>query len=559
MLSWLHIKNLALIDELALEFPSGLVILTGETGAGKSVILGALQLLLGQRADRSLIRSGAESCLVEGLFKLEPFSDPLIRLLDEHGIEVGKERELLIKRIVHVSGGNRQFINDTAVTLNFLQQIGEWLVDIHGPYDHQSLLKPAAQLQLLDAFGRLTDLRKRVAALYEQQTELLQRIKALEADERTVAQQIDLLHFQVREIESAGFKPGDEEQLLERFERLTNASRLAELCSQCLVLLSEDESSVLARLHRLGRLLNELTGLDKSVGHLLRLHESALSASRELEYELRRYFEVIEFDPAEAQQIEQRMYRLQQLKKKYGSTVEEILSYAENARQKLQLLERRDEELNRLRAELERVTSLLNSESKGLSKARHEIATELAQRVTTQLRELGFKDCRLEFHLTELPKPGPTGIDELEILFAPNPGEPLRPLRNIASSGEIARVMLALKSVLADVDQISVLVFDEVDANVGGETALSVGRRMRAIAHYHQVFCVTHLPVVAALATCHYKVWKEVNQGRTFTRAQRLDKEERIQELARMLGGGSEASKALARHLLETAMSYAEL
>ena len=551
MLTWLHIRNLALVEELTLEFPSGgLVVLTGETGAGKSIVLGALNLLLGQRADRTLIRTGADSCLVEGVFEVSHMPPSFHQLLAERGVEPCEEGQLIIKRILTTTGTNRQFLNATPVPLALLQQVGDWLVDIHGPHDHQSLLRPAAQLALLDAFARLESLRAEVTTLYHKAAQLRQARQDLVGDERTIAQQIDLLRYQIQEIESAGFQPEEETTLLETYQRAANAAQLIELAQNALQLLDDQEGAILEQIRSLGRLLQELQHLDPHTEPLLDLHEQAISLLRELHSELLRYADQVELDPARLEELERRVHLLQQLKKKYGPTLQDVLRFAEQARQRLARLESREEELARLETELQQVEQELEAAAQRLSQARQEAAEPLARQIEQQLADLGFRQSRLEIRLRPAESIGPTGKDQIEFLFAPNPGEPLRPLRAIASSGEMARVMLAIKTVLAEVDQVPVLVFDEVDTNVGGETAHAVAEKMHRIARQRQVFCVTHLPVVAAAAHSHYRVYKEVKHGRTRTFVTPLTPSERVEELTRMLGGRSQEARRLAQTLL---------
>jgi len=560
MLTTLRIKNLALVADLTLELESGYNVITGETGAGKSILIGALNLVLGERADRTLIRSGNDSCSVEAVFDVTKLKAPLDSYLDENGLEPCEERQLVLKRTFTSAGANRQFVNGSPTTLNALATIGEWLVDIHGPHEHQSLLNTGRQLDLLDAFGKLEDERENFKSLLRKRAALESEKAALIIDEKTYAQQLDLLRFQVNEINAARLQAGEEEQVEQEHHRASNAAKLLQLSQAALDLLSENENSLLTQAGVMGRTLQELQRVDPSAAPLVTSHEQAISLLRDLQAELRHYAEKVEVDPARLQELEERLNLIHSLKRKYGGNIAEIVAFGEEARGKLQTLEQRDAELARINADLEKVESELWSAGQALSAKRRKAIPLLSKVVSKQLADLGFKQSRFEISLATLdqtefknhaPRITPHGFDTAEFQFAPNAGEPALPLRAIASSGELARVMLAIKTVLATEDQVPVLVFDEVDANVGGETANAVGEKMRQIARNRQVLCITHLPQVAAPASAHYVATKQVKAGRTISEITLLDGEERVTELARMLGGQSEAARKHAEALLK--------
>jgi DNA repair protein RecN (Recombination protein N) len=551
MLTTLRIRNLALVADLALEFPPGLVVVTGETGAGKSVILGALTLLLGERADRSLLRAGADSCTVEAVFDVRRLPPAFGEQLAAHGLEPCEDHQLLLKRTFTAAGANRQFVNGTPTALAVLAELGNWLVDVHGPHDHQSLLHPARQLAILDAFGGLTPRVAAFAELLRRRKDLEQQRAALIVDEQTYAQQLDLLRFQAAEITGANLQPGEEAELTREHQRASNAARLLQLGQAALNLLSEDETSVVNQAGAAGRLLQELQRVDPDAEALVSLHEQAVAALRELHHDLARYLERVELDPERLAALEERLNLVHSLKRKYGANLEAVIAFGEEARRRLHQLESRDAELQRLNADLERLDRELAAAARQLTAARRAVIPRLARAVARQLADLGFAQSRFDVGLSEAPACA-SGGDAIEFQFAPNPGEPARPLRAIASSGEMARVMLAIKTVLAVEDEIPVLVFDEVDANVGGETARAVGAKMRQIARQRQVFCVTHLAPVAAAADAHFCVTKEIRDGRTLTRMELLNDRDRVTELARMLGGQSEAARRHARSLLDS-------
>jgi DNA repair protein RecN (Recombination protein N) len=571
MLTTVRIKNLALVTDLTLELQPGYNVITGETGAGKSILIGALSLVLGERADRTLIRGGSDSCSVEAVFEMSRLGTPLKSFLEENGLDPCEDGQLVLKRTFTTAGANRQFVNGSPTTLNTLAALGESLVDIHGPHEHQSLLHPAKQLAVLDAFGKLEPEREAFAKLLGRRAALETAKAELIVDEKTYAQRLDLLRFQANEIAAARLLPGEEEQIEQNYRRANNAARLLQLGQAAVQLLDEDDNSMLSQAGLLGRTLQELQRVDTSGTALLALHEQTVSNLRELRAELAHYLDKLDIDPARLQQLEERLNLLHSLKRKYGGSVAEINAFGEEAGRRLESLQQRDAELARLNCDLGKVTSELLRAGQALSVQRRKLIPQLSKAVSRQLSDLGFRQSRFEIALASSgsthheakaveglqnnplasTRPSATGFDSIEFQFAPNPGEPLRPLRAIASSGELARVMLALKTVLAAEDQVPILVFDEVDANVGGETAHAVGEKMKQIAEMRQVLCITHLPQVAAPADAHYVAVKEVKAGRTISEITRLDGPERVTELARMLGGQSPAARKHAAELLE--------
>ena len=557
MLSTLRIKNLALVEDLTLELRPGYNVITGETGAGKSILIGALSLVLGDRADRSLIRAGSENCSVEAAFDVSRLKAPLAELIDRNGLEPCEDGQLVIKRVFSGAGANRQFVNGSPTALSVLARIGEWLVDIHGPHDHQSLLHPARQLDILDSYGGLEEQRGAFAALVRQRAELEKQKSALVIDERTYLQQLELLRFQTGEISTARLQVGEDEQVEQQYRRSNNSARLLQLSQAALDTIGEGEPCLVGQAGQLGRTLQDLSKLDPSAEELLRLHEQALSLLRELQAAITHYADRVEVDPARLAVLEERLNLLQGFKRKYGPSLADVIAFGEEARRKLRTLEERDAELARLNAELKQIDEKLWSAAKALSAKRKKSIPQLARDVSRQLTDLGFKQSRFDVAIASRDQaefaesvPSLSGADSVEFQFAPNPGEPIRPLRAIASSGELARVMLALKTVLASEDQVPVLVFDEVDANVGGETACAVGDKMRQIAQARQVLCITHLPQVAAPASAHFLASKEIRAGRTISQIMPLEKKERIVELARMLGGQTEAARKHAEAML---------
>jgi DNA repair protein RecN (Recombination protein N) len=548
VLSLLRIKNLALVEELEWQIQRGFVAVTGETGAGKSIIIGALQLLLGERADKSLIRTGADLCTVEAIF-----SGSELRKLNAQLVEAGiepSEDDLIIKRSFSVAGGTRQFINGSPTTLSILKNLGDELVDLHGPHDHQSLLSPETQLSLLDSFahaeGQLNEYRKH----YRQLHALLAEHAALDTAETAREQELDLLRHQVAEIKSANLVADEEEEIEKRYKLASNSKRLIELASTIANKLSEADDSVLSQLAETQRLVRELEKIDNSIAQFSSAHAAAVVELSEIARALSAYAEKLDLDPGQLAALEQRVSLFETLKRKYGGSITEVIAVGERAAERMRKIEGRDVELERLAIEIENVRVQMNRVGDALRKVRRKAAPKLSENIRRNLRDLGFRQSEFEAKLAALDEPRPNGFDSVELLFSPNPGEPLKPLRAIASSGEISRLMLAIKSALAAHDAIPLLVFDEIDTNVGGEIAHAVGAKMQTLGRDHQVICITHLPQVAATASSHFVVTKDVTRGRTFSNLREVTGKGRQGEIARMLGGKSESALKLAANLL---------
>jgi DNA repair protein RecN (Recombination protein N) len=547
VLSLLRIKNLALVEELEWQIQRGFVAVTGETGAGKSIIIGALQLLLGERADKSLIRTGADLCTVEAIF-----SGSELRKLNAQLVEAGiepSEDDLIIKRSFSVAGGTRQFINGSPTTLSILKNLGDELVDLHGPHDHQSLLSPETQLSLLDSFARAEEQLNEYRKHYRQLQALLAEHAALDTAETAREQELDLLRHQVAEIKSANLV-ADEEEIEKRYKLASNSKRLIELASTIANKLSEADDTVLSQLAETQRLVRELEKIDNSIAQFSSAHAAAVVELSEMARALSAYAEKLDLDPEQLAALEQRVSLFETLKRKYGGSISEVIAFGERAAERMRKIEGRDVELERLAIEIENVRVQMNRVGDALRKVRRKAAPKLSENIRRNLRDLGFRQSEFEAKLAALDEPRPNGFDSVELLFSPNPGEPLKPLRAIASSGEISRLMLAIKSALAAHDAIPLLVFDEIDTNVGGEIAHAVGAKMQTLGRDHQVICITHLPQVAATASSHFVVTKDVTRGRTFSNLREVTGKGRQGEIARMLGGKSESALKLAANLL---------
>jgi len=548
-LTLLRIKNLALVEELEWQLEPGFVAVTGETGAGKSIIIGALQLLLGERADRSLIRTGADLCTVEAVFtgnNLQELNPQLV----EAGIEPC-ESDLIIKRSFSVAVGTRQFINGSPTTLSILKKLGDELVDLHGPHDHQSLLSPETQLTLLDSFARAQEQLDQYRKDYRQLQTLLAEHTALNTAETAREQELDLLRHQINEIKSANLVAGEEEEIDKRYKLASNSKRLIELASAITNRLSEIDDSVLSQLAETQRLLRELEKIDNSIAQFSSAHAASAVELSEIARALSRYAEKLDLDPQQLEALEQRVSLFETLKRKYGCSIADVIAFGERAAERIQQIQGRDAELERLAKEIENVRAQMNRGGDALHKLRVKAAPKLSETIRRNLRALGFRQSEFEAELSVLAEARQNGLDSVELLFSPNPAEPAKPLRAIASSGEISRLMLAIKSALAAHDAIPLLVFDEIDTNVGGEIARAVGAKMQTLGRDHQVICITHLPQVAASASSHFVVTKEIIRGRTYSQLRAVRGKSRQEEIARMLGGKSESALELAATLLK--------
>ncbi len=550
VLNLLRIKNLALVADLEWQLPPGFVAITGETGAGKSIIIGGLQLLLGERADKSLIRTGADACAVEAVFEGNDV-EKLNPLLIEAGVEPCNG-ELILKRSFSATGSNRQFINGSPTTLAVLKSIGDELVDLHGPHDHQSLLSPDRQLALLDAFAHADEIAREFKRHYHKLQTLLTEQSALSTAESAREQEIDLLRHQINEITSANLSVTEEEEIASRYKLAANSKRLIELAGSISRRLSEADDAILSQLAETQRLLRDLEKIDAGIGKLAETHASSIVELSEIARSLSEYAEKLDLDPAQLAALEERVSFFETLKRKYGGSIGEVIAFGERAAERMRKIEGRDAELERLKREIEMARSEVERSGKALQKLRAKAAPKLSENIRSNLRDLGFRQSEFDAKLTKLNDAGPNGFDAIELLFSPNPGEPLKPLRTIASSGEISRLMLAIKSSLAAQDAIPLLVFDEIDANVGGEIANAVGAKMRRLAADHQVLCITHLPQVASAASAHFVVTKEVKEGRTHSLLSEVTGKARREEIARMLGGQTESALRHATTLLKS-------
>ncbi|MCB1231437.1 MAG: DNA repair protein RecN [Verrucomicrobiae bacterium] len=547
MLAVLKIKNLALVDDLTWELGPGLVGVTGQTGAGKSMIVGALKLILGERANHDLIRTGEASCSVEAIFELGSNLAQVNELLDDAGLEPCDGNTLVVKRVFGGSSGNKQFVNCSPCTLAVLKSVGNHLVDLHGPHEHQSLLSQDRQLAMLDAYAQAGKDRATYAAAWRAWQTAADELEEFRGLRQATDSEIELLRYQVEEIESASIDPSQEAEMEQRYRLAANSAKLVEHAGDA----ARGLSGAVDQLADVQKAFRDLEKLDPAIAEFTGGFESARVELEEIDRSLADYLGDLEFDPSEVEDMERRIDLLENLKRKYGQSLDDVVAYGSQARERLQRIDQREEELERLEAAAAEARVGLEKAGAVLTKKRKAAAPKLAKEIGSHLEDLGFKQSYFDVALTPVEKnPHARGFETVDFMFAPNPGEPPKPLRVVASSGEMSRVMLAVKSALADQDQIPLMVFDEIDANVGGEIAHAVGRKMAALGERHQVVAITHMPQVAALAHHHFVVNKEFAKDKTHSTLRPVSEKERVAELARMLGGIGDESMALAQSLL---------
>jgi len=560
MLKLLKIKNIALIPSLELEFGAGLTLLTGETGAGKSILIDALGVLLGARASAELVRAGTDHAVVEGLVE----SEEARALLERQALPCDGD-ELVLRREIQPAGKGRATINGALVPVALLRELAECVGTIHGQHEPQGLLDPRTHVDLVDHHAGLAGLAAPVAGLYGDLRQAEAALDALLRDRRELERRREMLEYQAAEIEKACLLPGEEESLRRDKVVQANAGRLAAAAGDAYRLLYEAEEAALTRLAQAYRRIEELGGLDPRFAPYLEARDGVLAQVQDLGLFLRDYRERLSVAPGRLDEIEGRLAVLERLKKKYGASVEEVVGYAERCRVELLSLGSLEQRAGVLEGERAACAERYLTAARALSGARRRAARELERRIRAELALLAMEKTRFAVRFDPADPPEGSedrsawtegGLETAEFLLSPNPGEDLKPLARIASGGELSRILLALKSVASLDARGKTLVFDEVDAGIGGAVAEAVGRKLRSIAERHQVLCVTHLPQIAALADRHYVVRKRADRGRTVTEVEELGPEERIEEVARMLGGEtiSDVARRHAREMIKQSL-----
>lgn len=554
MLTDLIIKNFAIIESLHVSFAGGFNVLTGETGAGKSIILDAVSLLLGGRARGEVIRNGTEEASVEAVFNL--VDSPLVQQrLGAAGL--AEDDDLVVRRLVSRSGKNRVFINGSAVTLGQLRELTVGLVNIYGQHEHQNLQQIESHLSLLDTFGGLASELDQYRQVYSQYQHVVSDLRQLDLAERERRQRIDMLAFQKKELEDARLQAGEDEELEQERALLLNAERLTAATRGGYSALYDGPYAVCDQLATVVSQLEDLCAVDPAFSPLVETLQSSMYALEDVATVLRDYAEKLEFEPTRQEQVEQRLAQLVSLKRKYAPTLEELIQFKEQVAAEFDLLQNSAQRREDLEQQLAALKEELLSVGAKLSEARHRAAAHLSQLVEQELAGLAMGSARFSVNLSALNEPTECGLEKGEFFLAANPGEPPQPLAKVASGGELSRIMLALRRSAPEGDSVRTLVFDEVDAGIGGEAATAVGKKIAQLGQELQVLCVTHLPQVAAFADHHYRVEKKSQDGRTATQLYCLDAEQRVREMARMLGGAQVGEQSLihARELIEKSVA----
>nr|WP_243423478.1 DNA repair protein RecN [Anaerotignum lactatifermentans] len=552
----LHIKNAALIAECDLHFAPGLNILTGETGAGKSMILGSLQFALGGRADRDLLRRGEKQAVVEALFSTE--EKAIHNILEENGIETEADGQILISRTLNESGKSICRINGCTVTAGMLRQIAAELMDLYGQHEHQSLLNPSRHIRLLDRFcgEKLAEKLAVYSQWHEKRKDASQRLEALLGDESQRAQRLDILRFQTEEIAAAGLREGEEESLLERKKRLAGMEKLMRLTSEGVALLYDGAEGMASVCDLLSQALEDATEaaeLDPEIKETAEVLETAYAQIEDCARTWKRYGAALEAEPEALEETEERLQTIYRLKRKYGGSVAAVLEFYEKAIGEMEFLENSEEAAAKLEKQRKEAEEQLMSIAGQITALRRERAAQVERQVEEALHQMQMSQAKFRIAFAQRDDFGKDGRDKVEFLISANQGEDLKPLAKIASGGEMSRVMLALKSVLVDGDEIGTFVFDEIDAGISGKTARKVGEKMHLLGKKRQILCITHLPQIAALADRHFRITKEEGPERTETKVALLDEDGACREVARLIGGEeiTETTLAAARELRE--------
>lgn len=540
MLEYLHIKNVALIDEQSINFSDGLNILTGETGAGKSMLIEAINFVLGEKVSKDFIRNGQKSALVEILFFLK--DTRIIKAIENMDIELDADKTLIISRELNKNGRTICKINGKATTINMIREISSILIDMHGQHQHQSLLNPAKHINLLDQFctGEFFELKRELSKQYCEYKNIKTNINQLIGDENQRQQKIDMLQYQIKEIETAQLKTDEEDNLLQQKKILANAEKLNRQLEEVNILLNGDDlntEGAISQISKLSNLLKDLSSIDISLIEVSRLVDNVELQLGEIVLEIRHYNKNVDYNPNDLYGIETRLDLIYNLKKKYGSNIKEILDYYEKIKTQLDFIVNSEQQLIKLNKELKLKEKNINELCKKISDIRKLKANEIQKQIESILVDLEMKSAKFKIQIDKKENFTDNGWDKVEFLISTNKGEDLKPLSKIASGGEMSRIMLAIKTVLADIDNIETLIFDEIDTGVSGRTAQKVAEKMKYISKSHQILCITHLPQIAAMADSHYLIEKKEQNNRTITQVYDLTLEQSILELARLIGG----------------------
>lgn len=559
MLVELNIENFAVAEKLHINFSKGFNVLTGETGAGKSVIVDAIAMILGGRANKDLIRTGCDKAILEGLFYLEKSSE-INKILDEYGIENEKNDYLLITREIYSTGRSISRINGRTVTLGMLNNVTKHLIDIHGQHEHQSLLNSENHIHIIDSFGddNFRALKEDIYIYYNELLFQRKKLKDLSMDEIEKDREIDLLKYQIEEIDNAKLSKEEEEEVTREYDKLSNIKEIELNISQTLNILQSKEYegfSIIDAINKVISLIGEIKNFDIQIKKYYESFTNIGFELQDLSGDLRYYLDNITVDEERLVFLEERLDTINKLKKKYGNNIDEIIAYRNGIYEKFQILLNNEKEISQIKNEIEKIEKNLEVKCEKLSNKRKEIALILEESLSGELKQLNMSNVLFKVSFKKYNHFTPEGFDNVEFLISTNPGEDLKPLSKIVSGGEMSRIMLAFKSILAEYDKIPCLIFDEIDTGISGRTAQVVGEKIVNISKEHQIICVSHLPQIAALADTHFSIYKNIHGSRTVTQIKKLSFEERIEELSRLLGGVNltDTTKMHAKEMLDLA------
>ncbi len=565
MLKSLLVKDYALIGHINVEFGRGLNIITGETGAGKSILIDAMSLLLGERASTEVVRKGAQKSIVEGVFEVE--GNKKVKNILE-GNEIDVLPELIMRREISLKGNNRCFLNDTPVTLNIIKEIGDLLVDLHGQHEHQSLLRTETHIEFLDEFGATENLLKDYKEKFAQLSEFSRKLNELKQKENILKEKKDIYQFQIKEIDTVSPQEDEEEKINEELNILENSEKLSELTNSIYDTLYESENSVHDMIGKIEKDIEELEKIDKSFSEIRSECESAVSLINDISQFVRNYKAKIDIDPEHLEELRNRLGAIVMLKKKYGGSVKAVIEHRNKIGEEFKLAENYSGSIENLESEIKKLREICGISAEALSKKRKEISKKVQKEVQEALTYLGIENSIFKIEIKQISidknasdfilvnkkpyKYNSNGYDEVEFFISTNPGEDPKPLAKVASGGEISRVMLVLKSILAKTDKLPLLIFDEIDTGVSGRIAQKVGRALKNLAGFHQIISITHLPQIASLADQHFAVEKTLNDDRVVSLIKKLGKDDRIKEVAKLMSGEkiTEASLKGAKELM---------
>lgn len=552
MIKSFEVKDYALIEHISVEFGSGLNIITGETGAGKSILIDAMGLLLGERASTEVVRKGANKSVVEGIFKAEE-NKKVKNLLKENDIEFYSE--LILRREISLKGSNRCFANDTPVSLLIIKELGNLLVDLHGQHEHQSLLRTETHINFLDEFGDYDDLMVKYKKTYDDLVRTERELNSLKEREETLNEKKEICSFQIKEIDDVSPEEGEEEKLNDELKILENFEKLAELTTEIYQLLYESENSVHDAIVKAQNNLTELTEIDKSFSESLNEAETIMALVNDISSFVRSYKAKVDLDPAQVEEIRERLGSTNLLKKRYGGTVKSVLEHRKKIGEEFALAENFGEKISELNKASNDLREKAGKEAKNISQKRMQVSKKVKSGIENSLKELGIS--QPEFKTDILNESGEgkslkfssTGIDKVEFFISTNPGEDPKPLAKVASGGEVSRIMLSLKSVLAKNDKLPLLIFDEIDVGVSGKIAQKVGNTLKDLSKHHQIITITHLPQIASLADSHYSIEKISKKDRVISSIKKLDEKEQVNEVAKLISGEKITDKSVSTAL----------